>query len=316
MDARQFLAAVAITLEIVLRDAAEHTGKAAVDIGLFLAAPHQLLHGVHLLQLAGAAVRAALHAAGVDERAGLAPGAVLALVAGDEQRQRDTIGLPHGHRLDHPEPTHRPGRERAGLELVVREQLGGAGVDDVGDVGFVGTSSLVTAGDEPSECFCGEPVAIGMQRRRDAFDEPVQGFTATDKIHQERLAFARLTPRTLMTARSLEAAKTPWMPGTLAILCAFFTPSIVSIRRLAGAVHEARERMGSLRQFNGISGFPKRSESEHDAFGTAHSSTSISAALGIAVAGIGRANVDCSSCLTTTRLASAMTLPAPLCRKR
>ena len=45
-----------------------------------------------------------------------------------------------------------------------------------------------------------------------------------------------------------------------------------------------REAMAGLRQFGGISGFPKRSESEYDAFGTAHSSTSISAALGMAVA--------------------------------
>ena len=42
--------------------------------------------------------------------------------------------------------------------------------------------------------------------------------------------------------------------------------------------------MTTLRQFGGMSGFPKRSESEYDAFGTAHSSTSISAALGMAVA--------------------------------
>ena len=40
----------------------------------------------------------------------------------------------------------------------------------------------------------------------------------------------------------------------------------------------------SLRQFGGISGFPKRSESEHDHFDTGHSSTSISAALGMALA--------------------------------
>jgi 1-deoxy-D-xylulose-5-phosphate synthase len=40
----------------------------------------------------------------------------------------------------------------------------------------------------------------------------------------------------------------------------------------------------TLRQFGGISGFPKRSESKYDAFGTGHSSTSISAALGMAVA--------------------------------
>ncbi len=45
-----------------------------------------------------------------------------------------------------------------------------------------------------------------------------------------------------------------------------------------------RERMDSLRQFGGISGFPQRQESEYDTFGTAHSSTSISAALGMALA--------------------------------
>jgi len=45
-----------------------------------------------------------------------------------------------------------------------------------------------------------------------------------------------------------------------------------------------RDRMGSLRQLGGLSGFPQRAESEYDAFGTAHSSTSISAALGMAVA--------------------------------
>ena len=45
-----------------------------------------------------------------------------------------------------------------------------------------------------------------------------------------------------------------------------------------------RERMPTLRQFDGLSGFPRREESEYDTFGTAHSSTSISAALGMAVA--------------------------------
>ena len=45
-----------------------------------------------------------------------------------------------------------------------------------------------------------------------------------------------------------------------------------------------REHMHSLRQLGGLSGFPKRSESVYDAFGTAHSSTSISAALGMAAA--------------------------------
>jgi 1-deoxy-D-xylulose-5-phosphate synthase len=45
-----------------------------------------------------------------------------------------------------------------------------------------------------------------------------------------------------------------------------------------------RSRMATLRQGGGLSGFTKRSESEYDPFGTAHSSTSISAALGFAVA--------------------------------
>ncbi|WP_114973067.1 1-deoxy-D-xylulose-5-phosphate synthase [Rhodoferax ferrireducens] len=45
-----------------------------------------------------------------------------------------------------------------------------------------------------------------------------------------------------------------------------------------------RERMDSLRQMGGLSGFPQRFESDYDAFGTAHSSTSISAALGMALA--------------------------------
>ena len=45
-----------------------------------------------------------------------------------------------------------------------------------------------------------------------------------------------------------------------------------------------RERMASLRQLGGLSGFPQRAESAYDAFGTAHSSTSISAALGMALA--------------------------------
>jgi 1-deoxy-D-xylulose-5-phosphate synthase len=45
-----------------------------------------------------------------------------------------------------------------------------------------------------------------------------------------------------------------------------------------------REQMKTLRQLDGISGFPRRSESVYDTFGTAHSSTSISAALGMAVA--------------------------------
>jgi 1-deoxy-D-xylulose-5-phosphate synthase len=45
-----------------------------------------------------------------------------------------------------------------------------------------------------------------------------------------------------------------------------------------------RHRMSTIRQKDGLSGFPRREESEYDTFGTGHSSTSISAALGMAIA--------------------------------
>lgn len=45
-----------------------------------------------------------------------------------------------------------------------------------------------------------------------------------------------------------------------------------------------RDRMHTIRQYGGLAGFPKRCESEYDAFGVGHSSTSIGAALGMAVA--------------------------------
>lgn len=45
-----------------------------------------------------------------------------------------------------------------------------------------------------------------------------------------------------------------------------------------------KDELKSIRQYNGLSGFPKKSESEHDVFETGHSSTSISAALGLAMA--------------------------------
>src|SRR4028118_2048013 len=45
-----------------------------------------------------------------------------------------------------------------------------------------------------------------------------------------------------------------------------------------------RDNFATNRKYNGLSGFPKRSESEYDTFGVGHSSTSISAALGMAIA--------------------------------
>lgn len=77
---------------------------------------------------------------------------------------------------------------------------------------------------------------------------------------------------------------------TLAIHYVFNTPDDMLIWDVG---HQAyahkiltgrKEVFHTNRQFNGISGFPKRSESKYDAFGTGHSSTSISAALGMAMA--------------------------------
>jgi 1-deoxy-D-xylulose-5-phosphate synthase len=55
-----------------------------------------------------------------------------------------------------------------------------------------------------------------------------------------------------------------------------------------------RAAMSRLRMIDGPSGFPRRSESEYDTFGTAHSSTSISAALGMAIAAKHKANRETS----------------------
>lgn len=56
-----------------------------------------------------------------------------------------------------------------------------------------------------------------------------------------------------------------------------------------------REAMAGIRQLGGISGFPRRTESEYDAFGTAHSSTSISAALGMALAARNKGGIATAS---------------------
>ena len=53
-----------------------------------------------------------------------------------------------------------------------------------------------------------------------------------------------------------------------------------------------KDNFDSNRQFGGISGFPKRSESEYDTFGVGHSSTAISAALGMAIASRLKGNFD------------------------
>ena len=57
-----------------------------------------------------------------------------------------------------------------------------------------------------------------------------------------------------------------------------------------------RETFFTNRRFKGISGFPKPTESEYDAFGVGHSSTSISAALGMAVASKLKKESDRKSC--------------------
>lgn len=77
---------------------------------------------------------------------------------------------------------------------------------------------------------------------------------------------------------------------TLALHCVFDSPQDKMIWDVGhqSYVHKIltgrRQQMNTLRQYGGLSGFPKVEESPHDAFNTGHSSTSISAALGLAVA--------------------------------
>ncbi len=77
---------------------------------------------------------------------------------------------------------------------------------------------------------------------------------------------------------------------TIALHYAFDTPNDLLIWDVGHQAYghkiltERRENFHTNRQLNGISGFPKRSESVYDAFGVGHSSTSISAALGMAIA--------------------------------
>ncbi|PQJ16083.1 1-deoxy-D-xylulose-5-phosphate synthase [Aureicoccus marinus] len=73
-----------------------------------------------------------------------------------------------------------------------------------------------------------------------------------------------------------------------------------------------RSAFGTNRQFNGLSGFPKRSESPYDAFGTGHSSTSISAVLGMALAGdlLKKSNRQHIAVIGDASLASGMAFEA------
>ncbi|TRX27995.1 1-deoxy-D-xylulose-5-phosphate synthase [Flavobacterium franklandianum] len=77
---------------------------------------------------------------------------------------------------------------------------------------------------------------------------------------------------------------------TIALHYAFETPNDLLIWDVGHQAYghkiltERRENFHTNRQLGGISGFPKRSESVYDAFGVGHSSTSISAALGMAIA--------------------------------
>jgi len=55
------------------------------------------------------------------------------------------------------------------------------------------------------------------------------------------------------------------------------------------------QQMHTIRQAGGLAGFPKRGESDYDAFGVGHSSTSISAAMGMALAAVEKVGVDRSA---------------------
>lgn len=77
---------------------------------------------------------------------------------------------------------------------------------------------------------------------------------------------------------------------TIALHCEFASPTDAIVWDVGHQTYAhkiltgRRDKFATLRQEGGLSGFPKRSESCHDAFGTGHSTTSISAALGLAEA--------------------------------
>ncbi|MBE9564223.1 MAG: 1-deoxy-D-xylulose-5-phosphate synthase [Proteobacteria bacterium] len=72
-----------------------------------------------------------------------------------------------------------------------------------------------------------------------------------------------------------------------------------------------RDKMAGLRQKGGIAGFPKREESEYDTFGTGHSSTSISAALGMSIAaGLNRENRHCVAIIGDGAMTAGMAFEA------
>jgi 1-deoxy-D-xylulose-5-phosphate synthase len=78
-----------------------------------------------------------------------------------------------------------------------------------------------------------------------------------------------------------------------------------------------KDRFGELRKLNGISGFTKISESEHDPFGAGHSSTALSDAIGIARANILGNKSDFKMCPNFTILNRPKKIPSLLdfCRK-
>jgi 1-deoxy-D-xylulose-5-phosphate synthase len=87
---------------------------------------------------------------------------------------------------------------------------------------------------------------------------------------------------------------------TLALHCVYDTPRDRIVWDVGHQTYAhkiltgRRAAMSRLRMIDGPSGFPRRSESEYDTFGTAHSSTSISAALGMAIAAKHKANRETS----------------------
>src|SRR5690606_530979 len=103
-------------------------------------------------------------------------------------------------------------------------------------------------------------------------------------------AFATIVPRLILTHFPYTTLFRSVAELTIALHYVFHTPRDLLVWDVG---HQAyghkiltgrREQFDTNRQLNGLSGFPKRSESIYDTVGTGHSSTSISAALGVAIA--------------------------------
>ena len=117
-----------------------------------------------------------------------------------------------------------------------------------------------------------------------------QDLKKLNKVEKEKLAeeLRKLVIDTVSETGGHLASNLGVVELTIALLSTFDTPKDVIVWDVGHQtyVHKIltgrKDKISTLRKFGGLAGFPKTSESEYDCFNTGHSSTSVSAALGIA----------------------------------